>query len=145
MTVVSRTLLFAGRAQFTITGRSGELVHVKVKRAPAAVSSVTGKPFPPSFYVTVAEVGSDGGKVNPPKYVGVMSLDGTIKRTGKSMYTLESRPVRIVQWAVGLILADQVPPEGYQIAPGPFCGKCGTPLHPMNETGLCVNCEGEMI
>ena len=138
--MVSRMLLFAGQAKFSVTGRSGEQVHVKVKQAPTNVD-FDGKPYPPSFYVTVAE----GTDPKVFKYVGVLSLDGTIKRTGKSMYTLDARPVRIVQWAVGLILADQVPPEGYQFTPGPNCGKCGKPIHSMNETGLCVTCEGEMI
>ena len=141
--MVSRTLLFAGRAQFTITGRSGEQVHVKVKRAPANVD-FTGKPFPPSFYVTLAEVSAEFD-VAAPKYVGVLTVDGALKTTGKSMYRLDARPVRILRWALDLILADQAPPDGYQFTPGPFCGKCGKPIHSMNETGLCVNCEGEMI
>lgn len=116
--MITKDELLSGKAVFHVRNAAGETIHVKVTKAPQKMD-YRGRPYDPSWYVTMATTNTaTDGVTKVYQYVGVLDEHGTLKTTGKSMFTLSDRSVRIVQWALGVILSGQYPPLGYYIESG---------------------------
>jgi len=62
-------------------------------------------------------------------YMGLYNpLDNTIRLTKASKYTPDSKPVKVIQWALSLIAKSKSLPTGYAIQHQGKCCCCGKPL-----------------
>jgi len=113
--MIDCTFLTAGKAIFTVDNGKGEHYTYKVSQSKDGrvyfVSMLTG-PDNSSSYT----------------YLGLLNLEnGRIRLTAKSGFGADSKPVKVVQWAVGMVwYSDEAElPPGYSIRHAGRCGRCG--------------------
>lgn len=105
-----------GRAVFTVANNQGEHYTYRIGHSredqPLFVGLLTG-PNNEQDYT----------------YMGIYSPDtGNIRLTGKSKYTPDSKPVKVIQWAVNVVRSGKPLPEGYSIQHEGRCCRCGRTL-----------------
>lgn len=137
--MLTKTFVFAGKAKFQIVGAHGETVYAKVVQA-AGGTDYRGNRYPTSYYVRLASANAGESMPTLIQYAGVLTPEGMLKSTSRSEIPLTDRRVKIFQWALGVMLAGQVPPDGYRITHLGTCGSCGTKIAAEVDSGLCATC-----
>ena len=135
-----RQFLTAGRAIFTIAGKSDRYTFKITRKDPEVGSTYTQ----PAYFVAIL-TGQDN--TQDYTYLGLLVVqDGQVRVTRKSTYRQDSKPVVALNWALGRIW------RGQDLAPsGKFyhvgrCGRCGRALTvPTSiESGLGPECAGKV-
>lgn len=106
-----------GRAIFTVANNKGEHYTFRVGRS---------KPEQPLF------VGLLTGPNNEADYtyMGIYSPEHnhSVKLTKASKYNDESKPVKVIRWAIKQVIKNKELPAGYSIQHEGKCCCCGRPL-----------------
>lgn len=132
--MVSKEFLEAGHAIFTVTSPSGEYYTYRVSKP---------KDFNPDRPVWFVSVLTGPCNTSDYTYLGILTGDRKVRVTAKSKYTPESKPVKVVQWAVKCIDDGKIP-LGYDIKHIGKCAVCGRPLTTLDslESGIGPICAG---
>lgn len=114
--MISVSFVTAGRAVFTVSNDKHEHYTYKVSKKKDQdlwfISLLTGP-----------------NNRNDYTYMGVLG-DG-VRITKKSKYTIDSKPVKVFNWALKVIAGAKALPNGYDIQHEGICGRCGRELtHP---------------
>ncbi len=133
--MISKEFLFGGHAIFTVANPNDEYYTFRVT-APDDQHELY-----PIWFLSVL---TGPNNQTDYSYAATVRQNGFIKVTGKSKFTPDSKPVKVAQWAINLILAGGKLPEGYKIHHEGRCGKCGRPLTtPASiESGIGPICAG---
>jgi hypothetical protein len=115
-----------GKATFTVDNGQGEHYTFKIRQPKRQDERFTGTV--PHFVSLLT--GPDN--TSSYTYLGVMCpTTGSVRLTKKSKYTSDTKPVKVVSWAMKHVYGDRQLPEGYQIRHEGKCGCCGRALtHP---------------
>lgn len=119
--MISTDFLIAGHAIFTVTSPSGEYFTYRVN-APKDQNEMN-----PIWFVSLL---TGPNNTQDYTYLGILVKSGEkyiVRTTGKSKFDVDSKPVKVVQWAVKCI-QDGTIPAGYDIKHIGRCGVCGRPL-----------------
>jgi len=121
---VTREWIIAGNAIFTVYNGKGEHYTYKVKRKDS-----DNPVRPPVWFVSVL-TGPDN--FEDYTYLGCLNVtSGAIRLTRASRLSPESKPVKVIEWALRIVWAAGAFPEGYGIKGEGRCGRCGRRLtHP---------------
>jgi hypothetical protein len=119
-----------GRAVFTVANGKGEHYTYRIGRS---------KPEQPLF------VGLLTGPNNEADYtyMGIYAPEtGSVRLTAKSKFTPDTKPVKVIQWAVKVIREGKPLPEGYSVQHEGRCCRCGRTLtDPLSiERGIGPEC-----
>lgn len=135
-----RQFLTAGRAIFTIEGKSTRYTFKIVRKDPDVGSTYTQ----PAYFVSLL---TGPNNLQDYTYMGLLVVqDGCVRVTRKSTYRQDSRPVVALNWALGRIWRGQdLQPSGRFYHVG-RCGRCGRALTvPTSiESGLGPECAGKV-
>lgn len=134
--MITKDFLTAGRAIFTVSNDKGEHYTYKVT-APADLNEMY-----PTYFVALL---TGPNNQRDYTYLGILAgITGHVRTTAKSKFDKDSKPVKVVQWAVQKVYEGGKLPEGYAIQHEGHCGACGRPLtDPVSiETGLGPICAG---
>lgn len=116
--MISFESLLAGKATFTVDNGQGEHYTFKIVAKQGNVTSM--------HFVNLL-TGSDNSKSYT--YMGMIN---TITHEGyptkASKYTKESKPFKVLNWALRVISGYKKLPQGYSILPAGTCFKCGRKL-----------------
>jgi hypothetical protein len=108
--------LFAGRAVFTLVGKSRRYTY-QVDRMPARA----GQRSPPyAVFLGTGDHGMYLGLINPGQY--------RLALTAKSRMTAEAQPVRALNWALPYLMQGKPLPSPAEIYHEGRCGRCGRAL-----------------
>lgn len=122
--MISAEFLTAGHAIFTVTNPSGEYYTYRVS-APADQNELK-----PIWFVSLL---TGPNNLRDYTYLGLLRHDFNdntklvVHTTAKSKYTPDSKPFKVIQWAVKKIQEGTLP-EGYDIKHIGRCGVCGREL-----------------
>lgn len=113
--MLTRESVTAGKAIFTVNNASGEHYTYKVTKSEDGrcyfVSMLTG-PDNTSDYT----------------YIGLLTDSGMVKTTKASKMNGESRPMKVINWALQIIFGNKSLPDGYGINHVGKCLRCGRAL-----------------
>jgi hypothetical protein len=119
-TALSREFVTAGRAIFTIQNPTGEYYTYRVntpKDAPAGAGP---------YFVSLL-TGSDNE--NDYTYIGMLDkASGNVRLTKASKYQDDTKPVKVIRWALANVWNERVWPDGYSMRHEGRCGVCGRTL-----------------
>lgn len=131
--------LTGGHAIFTLTNPAGEYYTYRITEP---------KDFNDSYPVWFVSLLTGPNNTQDYTYLGIMRKDRDsgalfITTTAKSKFDKDSKPVKVVQWALKKIQEGQFP-EGYKAEHIGRCAVCGRPLTtPASlESGIGPICEG---
>lgn len=133
--MVSKDFLTAGNAILTVSNPAGEYYTYRVT-APDDQNELH-----PIWFVGLL-TGPQNTK--DYSYLGLLRDGGKVHTTAKSKFQPDTKPVKVAQWAFGLIWEGKEIPAGYKIEHVGRCGRCGRPLTtPASiESGIGPICEG---
>lgn len=119
--MLTKDFITAGRAVFTVkSGLTGEHVTYRIKHKEG-----NGQ-YPPAWFVSVL-TGPDNTK--DYTFLGLLSTEsGNVRLTRSTKFTDDSKPVRVIRWALRRVWNDLPLPDGYTIHHEGRCGKCGRVL-----------------
>lgn len=135
--MLTKTFLLAGRASFVVENPKGESVTVKLSKSRPKIDTRTGRPWPETFFVSLRH--------NNEAWQFVGKLDATsmtIVPTGAPHVRAlwadaeSARHLRIAQWGISRVVAEQAVPTGYRLAHTGRCGKCGKMLRDAESIAL---------
>lgn len=114
--ITDKRFFEGGRAVFTVSNGQGEHYTYRIGRSkedqPLFVGLLTG-PNNEQDYT----------------YMGIYSPDtGSVRLTQKSKYTPDSKPVKVIQWAINTVRNGKTLPSGYSIQHEGRCCRCGRTL-----------------
>ena len=137
---MNKNFFTAGRAVFTIQLPNGEHYTYRIKK-----SKATDK-YAATFFIGLL-TGPDN--TSDYTYLGIMGEDGSVKLTGKSKYSDNSFPVRLLRRTLAVVFTDQqhlMTEKGYVLHHEGRCGRCGRALTvPRSvELGIGPECEGKL-
>lgn len=141
MANIGRDFILGGKAIFTVSNPTGERYTFKVNRKDAEPGSPYGDQ--PTFFVKLL-TGPDNG--SDYTYLGLLTEGGAVKLTRASRFTDETKPVKVIRWAAGLVFAGRDLPAGYAIHHEGRCGRCGRRLTVPEsvESGFGPECAGRL-
>ena len=125
---ISPEFVLGGNATFTVDNGKGEHYTFKVRQPkpemPFFANLLTGPDNEESF-----------------TYMGMVVV-GDLKLTAKSAFPCDSKPVKVLRWALGVVWGQNTLPEGYNVQHAGKCGCCGRKLtHPESlATGIGPEC-----
>jgi hypothetical protein len=134
--MVSKTFVFAGRASFVVENPKGESVTVKLSKSKAGkLNPYTGQPYPETFFVSLRHNNA------PWAFVGRLDPSQTRILATKNAATYWAstegqHALKIAQWALDKVNAEQDVPAGYRLAHTGRCGKCGKLLRDAESIAL---------
>lgn len=145
MANIGADFILGGKAIFTVANPTGEHYTFKVNRKDPDPKS----DYPDSgvvFFVSLL-TGPDNG--SDYTYMGMVNPDRSnlwVRLTRASRYTADSKPVRVINWALGLLSKGQDLPAGYTIHHEGRCGRCGRRLTVPEsvESGFGPECGGRL-
>jgi hypothetical protein len=116
---IGREFILGGKAIFTVSNPTGERYTFRVNRKDAEPGS---RYTDPTFFVKLLT-----GPENSTDYtyLGLLTPAGDVKLTKASRYTDETKPVRVIRWALRLVFQGASLPAGYAIHHEGRCGRCG--------------------
>lgn len=124
----------AGNAKVTVSNDKGEHYTYRIRKPdetkPHFVSLLTGRDNENSF-----------------TYMGIFNPSSlTVRTTAKSSYREDSKPVKVLQWAIRRIAEGKPVPEGYAIQHEGKCCRCGRTLTTPEsiERGIGPECAGKL-
>lgn len=133
--MLTKDFITAGRATFTVkSGRTGQHITYRISHKKG-----NGQ-FPPAWFISVL-TGPDNTR--DYTFLGLLSTSsGGVRLTGKSGFSEDSQPVRVLRWALRRVWDDLPFPTGYEIHHEGRCGKCGRLLTVPEsiESGLGPEC-----
>jgi hypothetical protein len=135
--LISREFVLAGKAIFTVSNDKGEHYTFRVHHAKSNIG------YSRETWFAGLLTGPDNGA--DYQYVGIVQPnDGGVKLTAASRLTDDSKPIRVLRWALKLVWTGGTLPAGYAVQHAGRCGKCGRLLtHPESlETGIGPECSG---
>lgn len=120
-TITLDTKFFTGgNATFTVDNGKGEHYTFKI------VEPKRGDFVPNTRFVKYL-TGPDNE--SSYTYLGKFNMhDGTVALTKGSKLTDDSKPVKVIRWAMKHVFGDRQLPDGYQIRHAGKCGCCGRTL-----------------
>lgn len=114
--MLNKNFFIGGNATFTVQNAAGEYYTYKVRQPkadmPHFASLLTGPDNENSFTYL--------GIVNPQT--------AEVRLTAKSKMNADSKPVKVIAWALRQVWAGKELPQGYQIRHEGKCGCCGRTL-----------------
>jgi hypothetical protein len=108
----------AGRAIFTVSNPKGERYTFKVTKKDTSERG-------PEIFFGALLTGSDNE--SDYTYMGVVTGE-TVRTTKASRYAQDSKPVKVLAWALAVVNGKRNLPEGYAIRHEGRCGRCGRTL-----------------
>lgn len=118
--MLTKEFVLAGRAVFTVENPQGEYATFRVGHK--AASGKWGE----AWFVSLL-TGQDNE--NDYTYLGLLDKDtGGVRLTAKSQFKDDSRPTKIVRWALQQVWRQAELPTGYQIRHNGKCCRCGRTL-----------------
>ncbi len=132
--MLNKEFFLGGNATFTVENGKGTHYTFKIRQP---------KPDSPHFVSLLS--GPDNE--NSYTYLGIMARHNLfVWLTAKSRFTQDSLPVKVVRWALRMILEGKELPEGYKIRHEGKCGCCGRTLtHPESlDRGIGPECWGRL-
>jgi hypothetical protein len=117
--MLTKEFVLAGRAIFTVANPTGTHYTFRVSHKEASAQ------WPETWFVSLL-TGSDNE--NDYTYLGLLRPDITVKLTAKSKYKPDTLPVKVLNWALGLIRTGGELPPGYSIHHEGRCCRCGRTL-----------------
>lgn len=140
---IGRDFILGGKAIFTVSNPTGERYTFRVNRKEADARFDRWNDGQPTFFVKLLT-----GPENSTDYtyLGILTPAGDVKLTKASRFTDETKPVRVVRWALGLIFRGRRLPDGYSIHHEGRCGRCGRLLTVPEsvDSGFGPECLGRM-
>ena len=138
---IGRDFILGGKAIFTVANPTGEHYTFQVNRKDPEPGSQFGNQ--PTFFVKLL-TGPDNG--SDYTYLGLLTPAGAVKLTRASRFTDETKPVRVIRWAVGLLFGGKALPAGYAIHHEGRCGRCARRLTVPEsvESGFGPECAGRI-
>lgn|SRR5262245_58398548 len=132
--MISKDFLYGGHAIFSVENPVGEYFTYRI------TAPDNQDPQRPIWFVGVL-TGPDN--TSDYSYLGLLNDAPRVWTTAKSKFTNDSKPVKVIQWAVKCIFDGKLP-EGYKIHHIGRCGKCGRPLTTPEsvESGIGPICAG---
>lgn len=132
---ITLDFVLAGKATFTVANPTGEHLTFRVRRSEPRDGYAR-----PAYWAYLLT-----GPDNEQDYTYVGRIDdetGRVMLTNASRYDADSRPVRVLQWAIRVIARKQSLPAGYAILHDGRCGRCGRTLTTPGsiETGIGPEC-----
>jgi len=126
-----------GNATFTISNPAGERYTFKISRGKKGMD---GQPTKTGPFFTSLMTGPDNE--NSFTYMGILNPDSmTVYPTKASKLTIQSRPWKVLAWAINLIKAEKKAPEGYGIQHEGKCCACGRKLTTQESINLGIGPE----
>lgn len=114
--MISRDFALAGNARFTVSSPSGERYTFRISMKEADTQR-------PAIWFVSLLTGSDNE--SSYTYIGILNaLTGEVRLTAKSRYTDDTKPVKVIRWALGLVWRDMNPPDGYAVRHEGRCARC---------------------
>lgn len=140
---IGSDFILGGKAIFTVANPTGEHYTFKVTRKEADERFDRRGDGLPTYFVKLL-TGPDNG--SDYTYLGILGSNGAVKLTKASHYTDDTKPVRVIRWAMGLIFAGRSLPAGYKVHHEGRCGRCGRRLTVPEsvESGFGPECSGRM-
>jgi hypothetical protein len=117
--MVTQDFLFAGHAIFTVSNGRGEHYTYKV------TSPEKQDEQRPIWFISYL---TGPNNLHDYTYLGLLRPDGTVVLTAKSKLNFQSKPYKVIAWAVPIICGAHQLPEGYDIQHVGRCGHCGRAL-----------------
>jgi hypothetical protein len=128
------TFFGAGNAIFTVSNPVQERYTYKIRKPgndkPCFINLLTGPDNTQDY-----------------TYLGIYNpRDHRVILTTKSRYNAQSKPVRVLQWALNLVATDKALPQGYKIQHEGRCCRCGRTLTTPKsiDEGIGPECKGKM-
>ncbi len=117
--MLTKDFVLAGQAVFTVTNPVGEYYTYRVDRV-----ADEGKP---ARYFAKLLTGPDN--TSDYTYLGMVDeITSRVVLTRASRYTADSRPYRVLDWALSKVWECKELPAGYSLRHIGRCGRCGRPL-----------------
>lgn len=116
---ISRAFVLAGRAIFTVSNETtGERYTFRIGAKPRREN-----PAEKTYFVSLL-AGSDN--TSDYRYIGILDpATLEVRITGRSTYRADSKPVKVVAWALRHVGASRPFPAGYALRHAGRCGHCG--------------------
>jgi hypothetical protein len=120
---IGSDFILGGKAIFTISNPAGEHYTYKVNRKDPEPGGPYGDK--PTYFVKLL-TGPDNG--SDYTYLGILTDGGLVKLTRASRFTDDTKPVRVIRWAAGIVFSGRTLPPGYALQHDGRCGRCGRRL-----------------
>ena len=136
--MLSSNFITAGKAIFTVSNGKGEHYTYKITKKEAQGN------YPAAHFVSLL-TGPDN--TSDYTYIGMLDvLTGMVRTTAKSRLQRDSKPVRVINWTLGLVWSGADLPEGYNLQHEGRCGRCGRALTVPESiaSGLGPECAGKI-
>ena len=118
--MVSKEFVLAGNSIFTVKSASGEYITFKVSKKEASNG------YSASWFCNVL-TGPDN--TSSYTYLGLLDqLHGDVRLTRASRYNHDSKPYKVLRWALSKVWSGESLPEGYEVKHEGRCGRCGRVL-----------------
>ena len=115
--MLDKTYITAGNATLTVENPHGEYYTYKVR---------TPKDKPEPFFVSLL-TGPDNN--HSYTYLGLLNADdGSVRLTKASKFNDETKPVKVIRWAMRKLWNGEELPLGYKVRHNGHCGRCGRTL-----------------
>lgn len=114
--MLNKNFFIGGNATFTVQNPAGEYYTFKVRQPKADMPFFAGMLTGPDNESSYSYLGI----VNPQT--------AEVKLTAKSKMNDESKPVKVIRWALRQVWAGKELPAGYQVRHEGKCGCCGRTL-----------------
>jgi len=108
---ITPAFVLAGRAVFTVSNPHGERYTYRISRKDPEAGSRYEK-FGPSYFAALL-TGPDN--TADYTYLGMVRDDLTVRLTRASHYAADSKPVKVLAWALRVVGGTQKLPPGYAI------------------------------
>ena len=135
-TITNFDFFTAGKAIFTVFNNKGERYTYKIDKKPDSRN--------PDHFVFFVRLLTGPDNNTSYTYLGLFKPNYLeIKLGGKSTYTYESKPVKVLIWALHVIHFNEAIPEGYGIIHEGKCCACGKRLTTPKSIALGIGPECE--
>lgn len=118
---VDRKWVLAGKAIFTVSNPTGERYTYKIRHKKA------DDRWPETWFANLL---TGPNNMSDYTYMGMVKPDTPVivHLTKASRYTEDSKPLKVLRWALKKVWAGEALPAGYKIHHEGRCGRCGAPL-----------------
>lgn len=118
--MINRQFVTAGKAIFTVSNPTGERYTYRVTHKAGT------EQYAPVWFVALL-TGPDNQE--DYTYMGILDAEtGAVRLTKKSKYQDDTKAVRVIRWALGIVYNNGTMPEGYAVHHEGRCARCCRPL-----------------
>lgn len=137
---LSRAFVLAGRALFTVSNEvSGERYTFRIAARESRDNATQ------SIYFVSLLTGPNNDA--DYRYLGIVDASTlTVRTTSRSAFNADSKPVKVIAWALRHVAASRALPEGYALRHANRCCRCGRTLTVPEsiDSGIGPECAGRM-